>query len=73
MTKKKWMVDQDKPISWVMAFFHKYLQLGVDEKLFLYVNQTFAPSSDQIVRNLYDCYGANGSLTLNYCKTQAWG
>lgn len=40
---------------------------------FLYVNQTFAPSPDQNVKNLYDCYESNGRLVLYYCKTQAWG
>lgn len=33
MKKKKWSVDQDKPISWIIAFIHKYLKLGIDEKL----------------------------------------
>ncbi|KAH8415549.1 hypothetical protein KR222_004560, partial [Zaprionus bogoriensis] len=40
---------------------------------FLYVNQTFAPAPDQIIKNLYDCHGTNGKLVLYYCKTQAWG
>lgn len=40
---------------------------------FLYVNQTFAPSPDQTIKNLYECYGTNGKLILYYCKSQAWG
>lgn len=40
---------------------------------FLYVNQTFAPSPEQTVKNLYDCYESNGRLVLYYCKSQAWG
>lgn len=40
---------------------------------FLYVNQTFAPAPDQIIKNLYDCHGTNGKLVLYYCKNQAWG
>ncbi|XP_030033151.1 autophagy protein 12-like [Manduca sexta] len=73
MKKKKWAVDAEKPIGWIMEFVKKYLKLEPDEKLFLYVNQTFAPSPDQIVRNLYDCFGTDGKLVLHYCKTQAWG
>uniref|UniRef100_A0A1B0CQH8 Ubiquitin-like protein ATG12 n=1 Tax=Lutzomyia longipalpis TaxID=7200 RepID=A0A1B0CQH8_LUTLO len=73
MKKRKWAVDQDKPISWIMKFIHKYLKLDPEEKLFLYVNQTFAPAPDQIVKNLYECYGTNGKLVLYYCKSQAWG
>lgn len=40
---------------------------------FLYVNQTFAPSPDQTIKNLYECYATNGKLILYYCKSQAWG
>jgi ubiquitin-like protein ATG12 len=40
---------------------------------FLYVNQSFAPAPDHIVKNLYDCYGTDGKLVLHYCKSQAWG
>ncbi|CAD7083268.1 unnamed protein product [Hermetia illucens] len=73
MKKRRWAVDQEKPISWIMKFVHKYLKLDPEEKLFLYVNQTFAPSPDQIVKNLYECHGTNGKLVLYYCKSQAWG
>nr|CAH7733131.1 unnamed protein product [Callosobruchus chinensis] len=73
MKKKKWTVDSDKKIGWIIEFVKKYLKLEANEKLFLYVNQTFAPSPDQIVKNLYDCYSTEGKLVLHYCKTQAWG
>lgn len=33
MKTKKWAVDQEKPISWVIKFIHKYLKLEADEKL----------------------------------------
>ncbi|CAG4975807.1 unnamed protein product [Colias eurytheme] len=73
MKKKKWAVDAEKPIGWIMEFVKKYLKLEADEKLFLYVNQTFAPSPDQIIKNLYECFGTDGKLVLHYCKSQAWG
>jgi ubiquitin-like protein ATG12 len=40
---------------------------------FFYVNQSFAPSLDQSVQNLFDCFGTDGKLILAYCKTHAWG
>lgn len=40
---------------------------------FLYVNQAFAPSPDQTVKNVFDCFGTDGKLILHYCKSQAWG
>ncbi|XP_058463327.1 autophagy protein 12-like [Malaya genurostris] len=73
LKQKKWAVDQEKSISAIIKFIHKYLKLEPGEKLFLYINQTFAPSPDQIIKNLYECYGANGKLVLHYAKSQAWG
>uniref|UniRef100_A0A182MDR9 Ubiquitin-like protein ATG12 n=1 Tax=Anopheles culicifacies TaxID=139723 RepID=A0A182MDR9_9DIPT len=73
LKQKKWSVDQEKPISAIVKFIHKYLKLDPEERLFLYINQTFAPSPDQIIKNLYECYGTNGKLILHYAKTQAWG
>ncbi|KAI4463412.1 autophagy protein 12 [Holotrichia oblita] len=73
MKHKKWSVEADKPIGWIIDFMRKYLKLDPQERLFLYINQTFAPSPDQTVRNLYDCYNTEGKLVLHYCKSQAWG
>ncbi|XP_076059994.1 autophagy-related 12 [Oratosquilla oratoria] len=73
MKKKKWAVEGEKPVGWVIEFIRKYLKLDANDSLFLYVNQSFAPAPDQIVRNLYDCFGSDGKLVLHYCKTQAWG
>lgn len=33
MKTKKWAVDQEKPISWVIKFIHKYLKLDAEDKL----------------------------------------
>lgn len=73
MKQKKWTVSQDYCIGRISDFIRRYLKLDSNEKLFLYVNQTFAPAPDQVVKNLYDCYGADGKLILHYCKSQAWG
>uniref|UniRef100_A0A3Q2ZLN2 Ubiquitin-like protein ATG12 n=1 Tax=Hippocampus comes TaxID=109280 RepID=A0A3Q2ZLN2_HIPCM len=40
---------------------------------FIYVNQSFAPSPDQEVGVLFDCFGSDSKLVLHYCKSQAWG
>ena len=39
----------------------------------MYVNQAFAPSPDQTLNNLYECFGSDGNLVLHYSKNQAWG
>lgn len=73
MKQKKWSVSQDFLIGRISEFVRRYLKLEPGEKLFLYVNQTFAPAPDQVLKNLYNCYGADGKLILHYCKSQAWG
>lgn len=73
MRQKRWCVSQDSTIGKISDFVRRYLKLEPGERLFLYVNQTFAPAPDQTVKNLYDCYGADGKLILHYCKGQAWG
>ncbi|XP_023179373.1 autophagy protein 12-like [Drosophila hydei] len=71
--KRTWTVDPNKTVSWIQKFIHKFLKLDANEQIFLYVNQTFAPAPDQIIKNLYECHGTNGKLVLYYCKNQAWG
>lgn len=74
MKRRRWVVDNEKTVGWIISFLKtKVLHLGPSESLFLYVNQSFAPSPDQVVRNLYECFGTDGKLILHYCKTQAWG
>ncbi|XP_023212534.1 ubiquitin-like protein ATG12 [Centruroides sculpturatus] len=73
MKKKKWAVESTHKIGWIIEFIRRYLKLDESESLFLYVNQAFAPSPDQEVRNIYECFGSDGKLVLHYAKTQAWG
>ena len=73
MRKKKWQVDETKTIHWVITFIKKYLKLEDKDTIFLYVAQAFAPSPDQQIKNLYECFGADGKLVLHYSKTPAWG
>ncbi|XP_042627824.1 ubiquitin-like protein ATG12 [Cyprinus carpio] len=42
------------------------------KSMFIYVNQSFAPSPDQEVGVLFECFGSDGKLVLHYCKSQAW-
>ena len=66
-------VDREKRISWIIAFVRKYLKFQPHESLFLYVNQAFAPSPDQTVGNLAECFAQDNKLVLYYSRGQAWG
>jgi len=54
-------------------FIEQQLNLSIFLFQFVYVNQAFAPSPDQNVGNLCECFGSDGKLVLYYSKTQAWG
>ncbi|XP_025960499.1 ubiquitin-like protein ATG12 [Dromaius novaehollandiae] len=73
MKTKKWAVERTRTIQGLVDFIKKFLKLMASEQLFIYVNQSFAPSPDQEVGTLYECFGSDGKLVLHYCKTQAWG
>ncbi|XP_068098985.1 ubiquitin-like protein ATG12 [Hyperolius riggenbachi] len=73
MKTKKWTIEKTRTVQGLMDFIKKYLKLDTSEQLFIYVNQSFAPSPDQEVGALYECFGSDGKLVLHYCKSQAWG
>uniref|UniRef100_A0A3P8WNT5 Ubiquitin-like protein ATG12 n=1 Tax=Cynoglossus semilaevis TaxID=244447 RepID=A0A3P8WNT5_CYNSE len=73
MKTKKWAVDRGRTVQSLSQFISRFLKLDANEQLFIYVNQAFAPSPDQEVGALFDCFGSDGKLVLHYCKSQAWG
>ncbi|XP_061874302.1 ubiquitin-like protein ATG12 isoform X2 [Colius striatus] len=60
-------------VTSVVYVFFPLKSTGPSDNMFIYVNQSFAPSPDQEVGTLYECFGSDGKLVLHYCKTQAWG
>lgn len=73
MKQKNYKVDGEKQISWILSFIRKFLKLKTTDALFLYVNQAFAPSPDQTVANLSQCFGQDNKLVLYYSRSQAYG
>lgn len=72
--QSKWAVDEQKTVAELTVFLRNYLKLSDNDCLLLYINQCFAPSPDQTVRNLKECFAHGDSkLVINYSKTQAWG
>ncbi|XP_023671211.1 ubiquitin-like protein ATG12 [Paramormyrops kingsleyae] len=73
MKTKKWAVERGRTVQSLSLFISRFLKLEPSEQLFIYVNQSFAPSPDQEVGVLFECFGSDGKLVLHYCKSQAWG
>ncbi|KAJ3189172.1 hypothetical protein HDU85_002797 [Gaertneriomyces sp. JEL0708] len=57
----------------VITFLRNQLGYGLQDPLFLYINSAFAPAPDEIVGNLFKCFGVEGNLIINYSITEAWG
>ncbi|XP_014667091.1 PREDICTED: ubiquitin-like protein ATG12 [Priapulus caudatus] len=70
---RKWAVDPDRTLSTVIDKLNKILKTAEGESVFVYVNQSFAPSPDHKLGTLQQCFGSDGKLVLHYCKSQAWG
>ncbi|XP_013868108.1 ubiquitin-like protein ATG12 [Austrofundulus limnaeus] len=73
MKTRKWAMDRGRTVQSLSQFISRFLKFDANEQLFIYVNQSFAPSPDQEVGVLFDCFGSDGKLVLHYCKSQAWG
>ncbi|XP_077577975.1 ubiquitin-like protein ATG12 [Stigmatopora nigra] len=73
MKTKKWAMERSKTVQSLSQFISRFLKMDANEQLFIYVNQSFAPSPDQEVGILFDCFGSDNKLVLHYCKSQAWG
>uniref|UniRef100_A0A3Q1HCE7 Ubiquitin-like protein ATG12 n=1 Tax=Acanthochromis polyacanthus TaxID=80966 RepID=A0A3Q1HCE7_9TELE len=54
MKTKKWAVDRGRTVQSLAQFISRFLKLDGNEQLFIYVNQSFAPSPDQEVGVLFD-------------------
>lgn len=73
MNKRKFKLDTTKTVADTVNFLRKVLKVDIAQSIFIYINQSFAPSLDQTVDNLYNCYGCDNKLVLHYAITPAWG
>ncbi|XP_012068887.1 ubiquitin-like protein ATG12 isoform X2 [Jatropha curcas] len=43
------------------------------ETVFVYVNSAFSPNPDELVIDLFNNFGVDGKLLVNYACSMAWG
>uniref|UniRef100_A0AC34FTT6 Ubiquitin-like protein ATG12 n=1 Tax=Panagrolaimus sp. ES5 TaxID=591445 RepID=A0AC34FTT6_9BILA len=72
---QKFAADGSRNVQWVVSFLQKALKLDPSESIYIFVSQSFAPSPDQTLSNLQQCFSASptSNLVLHYAKTCAWG
>ncbi|TPX37031.1 hypothetical protein SmJEL517_g00827 [Synchytrium microbalum] len=66
-------ISPTQKFEFVIGFLRKQLGFQPNEPLFLYVNSAFAPAPDELVSNLYKCFGIDQNLIVNYSTTPVWG
>ncbi len=67
----KFKLNGNKPISEVEKFLKK--QLNYEKSIFLYCGSGFAPTPDQLIKDLYECFQINGELMIFYGYQETWG
>ncbi|CAH0475988.1 unnamed protein product [Peronospora belbahrii] len=73
MKRTKFTVGGQDQLSVVYKFLKKQLRLKDTDSLFVYCNSSFAPSPEQRLSSLFECFQVGDVLVLNYSLTQAWG
>jgi len=63
-------IQSTEKFAKVVEFLCKLLRC---DSVFLYVKSAFTPSLDELVSTLYEGFGVDGKLVLNYSLTPAWG
>nr|AGT16718.1 autophagy-related protein [Saccharum hybrid cultivar R570]AGT16941.1 autophagy-related protein [Saccharum hybrid cultivar R570] len=54
----------------VIEFLRRRLH---QDTLFVYINSAFSPNPDELVIDLYNNFGIDGKLVVNYALSAAWG
>ncbi|KAH8887535.1 ubiquitin-like autophagy protein Apg12 [Thozetella sp. PMI_491] len=67
-------VSSTQKFEVVARFLRKQLKVSEQDHVFLYINNTFAPSLDEVVGNLWMCFkDSSNQLNVSYSLTPAFG
>ncbi|KAJ5070146.1 ubiquitin-like protein atg12 [Anaeramoeba ignava] len=65
--KKEWTIGQ------LSTWWRSKLKLDENQSLLFYIQQSFSPSLDETVENLYNCFQAGNILSISYALSVTWG
>ncbi|KAK2079642.1 hypothetical protein QBZ16_002037 [Prototheca wickerhamii] len=73
LKQPKVKVDGKERFSKLVDFLRK--RLGKDHVvgLFLYLREAFSPGLEERIQTLFDAFGVDGRLVVNYATVPAWG
>mmetsp|Transcript_42453 Transcript_42453/g.81133 ORF Transcript_42453/g.81133 Transcript_42453/m.81133 type:complete len:125 (-) Transcript_42453:93-467(-) len=70
LKQSKFKIQGSEKFSKVVEFVCKLLHR---DSVFVYLNSAFTPSMDELVSTLFEGFGIDGKLVVNYSVTPAWG
>ncbi|KAK9231744.1 hypothetical protein WN943_021984 [Citrus x changshan-huyou] len=70
LKQAKFKISGSDKFAKVIEFLCRHLGR---ETLFVYVNSAFSPNPDELVIDLYNNFGFDGKLIVNYACSMAWG
>mmetsp|Transcript_15077 Transcript_15077/g.19887 ORF Transcript_15077/g.19887 Transcript_15077/m.19887 type:complete len:156 (-) Transcript_15077:429-896(-) len=73
MKKKKFVISCSKQFHEIISWLRVQLKIQPSDSLFVYINGAFAPSPDESLSSLYECFQIQGELIVNYSLVGAWG
>ncbi|GAB5359907.1 hypothetical protein AAMO2058_000582400 [Amorphochlora amoebiformis] len=73
LKRKKFKVKATHQFSFIIAFLRRNLKLKESHSLFYYIAQSFSPSPEECIEDLFNCFKLNDELVVNYCTTNCWG
>ncbi|CAM6126090.1 unnamed protein product [Calypogeia fissa] len=68
--QSKFKIGSWERFAKVIDFLRKQLHR---ETVFVYINSAFSPNPDELVKDLFENFGIDGKLVVNYACTVAWG
>ncbi|AEE33061.1 unnamed protein product [Arabidopsis thaliana] len=70
LKQSKFKIPGTDKFAKVIDFLRRQLH---SDSLFVYVNSAFSPNPDESVIDLYNNFGFDGKLVVNYACSMAWG
>ncbi|KAG6545040.1 hypothetical protein Mapa_013734 [Marchantia paleacea] len=70
LKQNKFKIGGSEKFVKVIDFLRKQLHR---ETVFVYINSAFSPNPDEYVMDLFENFGIDGKLVVNYACSMAWG
>lgn len=73
LSKPKFKYSGNKKLYQVNEKLKQLLNINPNLQLYFYCGNAFSPTPDQVLQELYDCFGIDGELVLQYGIKEVWG